>query len=208
MPGATVTQQNSTPFLILASASPRRRELLQQASVTFTTIPSNTDEQVRPGESPEVYASRVAHEKARDVAAHQPGNWVLGADTIVAIDDMILGKPRDAEDGLRMLRLLSGQPHRVMTAFVLLDPTGDVHAKQIVTSYVEFETLTDTRIQEYLATGEPFDKAGAYAVQGLGAALVEKVEGSYTNVVGLPLDEVLAVLRSAGLWHQKDAPRA
>ncbi len=203
-----MTQQNSTPSLILASASPRRRELLQQAGVTFTVIPSNTDEQVRPGESPEVYALRVAREKATEIAAHQPGNWVLGADTIVAIDDMILGKPRDAEDGFRMLRLLSGQPHRVMTAFVLLDPNGDAHAKQIVTSHVEFKTLTDMRIQEYLATGEPFDKAGAYAVQGLGAALVEKVEGSYTNVVGLPLDEVLAVLRSAGLWHQKDAPRA
>jgi len=203
-----VTQQSSTPRLILASASPRRRELLQQAGVPFTVIPSNTDENIRPGESPEVYALRVAQEKATDVAAHQSGNWVLGADTIVTIDDTILGKPRDAADGFRMLRLLSGRPHRVMTAFVLLDPNGHAYANQIVTSQVNFKGLTDTRIQEYLATGEPFDKAGAYAVQGIGTALVEKVEGSYTNVVGLPLDEVLAVLHSAGLCHHKDAPLA
>jgi septum formation protein len=201
-----VTQQNSTPHLILASASPRRRELLQQAGVPFTVIPSTTNEQIRSGESPEVYARRVAREKATDVAAHQAGNWVLGADTIVAIDDTILGKPRDVADGFRMLRLLSGRPHRVMTAFVLLDPNGQAYASQIVTSHVKFKILTETRIRDYLATGEPFDKAGAYAVQGIGAALVEKVEGSYTNVVGLPLDEVLAVLHSAGLCHHKDTP--
>lgn len=208
MPGSTVTQGNSTAQFILASASPRRRELLQQAGVPFAVIPSNTDEQVQPGESPEVYALRVAREKATDVAAHQAGNWVLGADTIVAIDDTILGKPRDVADGFRMLRLLSGRPHRVMTAFVLLDPNGHPYAQQIVTSHVKFKALTDTRIHEYLATGEPFDKAGGYAVQGLGAALVEKVEGSYSNVVGLPLDEVLAVLRTVGLCPHKDAPLA
>jgi septum formation protein len=203
-----VTQQNSTLRLILASASPRRRELLQQAGVPFTVIPSNTDENIRPGETPEVYALRVAREKATDVAAHQSGNWVLGADTIVAIDNTILGKPCDAADGFRMLRLLSGRLHRVMTAFVLLDPNGRTYANQIVTSQVNFKALTDTQIQDYLATGEPFDKAGAYAVQGLGAALVEKVEGSYTNVVGLPLDEVLTVLHSAELCHHTDAPLA
>jgi septum formation protein len=203
-----VASQNSTPPLILASASPRRRELLQQTGVTFTVIPSNTDEDIRPGEAPEVYALRVAREKATDVATHQSGNWVLGADTIVAIDDTILGKPRDAADGFRMLRLLSGRTHRVMTAFVLLDPNGQAYANQIVTSQVNFKALTDTQIQEYLATGEPFDKAGAYAVQGIGAALVDQVEGSYTNVVGLPLDEVLTVLHSAGLCHHTDAPRA
>jgi septum formation protein len=182
--------------------------LLQQAGVPFTVIPSNTDENIRPRETPEVYALRVAREKADTVANHQSGNWVLGADTIVAIDDTILGKPYDAADGFRMLRLLSGRPHRVMTAFVLLDPNGRTYANQIVTSQVNFKALTDTQIQDYLATGEPFDKAGAYAVQGLGAALVEKVEGSYTNVVGLPLDEVLAVLHSAGLCHHTDAPLA
>jgi nucleoside triphosphate pyrophosphatase len=203
-----VTQQSSTPHLILASASPRRRELLQQAGVPFTVILSNTDEHIRPGETPEVYALRVAREKAAAVSARQSGNWVLGADTIVVIDDSILGKPCDAADGFRMLRLLSGRSHRVMTAFVLLDPNGQAYANQVVSSQVNFKALRDTQIHEYLATGEPFDKAGAYAVQGIGAALVEKVEGSYTNVVGLPLDEVLTVLHSAGLCHHTDAPRA
>ena len=203
-----MTQQNSTPYLILASASPRRRELLQQAGVTCTVIPSDTDENICPGETPEVYALRVARAKAVAVATHQSGNWVLGADTIVVIDDSILGKPCDAADGFRMLRLLSGRPRRVMTAFVLLDPNGQAYANQVVSSQVNFKVLTDTQIQDYLATGEPYDKAGAYAVQGLGAALVEKVEGSYTNVVGLPLDEVLTVLHSAELCLHTDAPLA
>lgn len=194
-----MASRNSTPHLILASASPRRRELLQQAGVTFTIIPSNTDEDIRPGEAPEVYALRVAREKATDVATRQPGNWVLGADTIVVIDETILGKPRDAADGFRMLRLLSGRTHRVMTAFVLLAPNGQMYTSQVVTSQVTFKALADTQIQEYLATGEPGDKAGAYAVQGLGGTFVERVEGSYNNVVGLPLEEVLTVLRNAGL---------
>jgi nucleoside triphosphate pyrophosphatase len=203
-----VTRLTPTPLLTLASASPRRLELLRQAGVTFTVVPSRIDEHVRPGEAPEVYALRVAREKATDVTVRQPGNWVLGADTIVAIDNTILGKPRDEADGLRMLHSLSGRTHRVMTAFVLLDPDGQMYASQVITSRVLFKPLSDEQIHEYLATGEPFDKAGAYAVQGIGAALVEKVEGSYTNVVGLPLDEVLAVLHSAGLYHDKDAPLA
>jgi septum formation protein len=178
--------------------------LLQQTGVTFTVIPSNTDEDIRPGETPEVYALRVAQEKVTDVATHRPEKWILGADTIVVIDHTILGKPRDEVDGLRMLRVLSGRTHRVMTAFVLLDPNGYVYASQIVTSQVTFKVLTDAQIHEYLATGEPFDKAGAYAVQGIGAALVDQVEGSYTNIVGLPLDEVLAVLHSAGLYQHRD----
>ena len=173
--------------------------------MTFTVIPSNTDENIRPGEAPEVYALRVAREKAIDVATHQSGNWILGADTIVIIDDTILGKPRDTADGFRMLRLLSGRTHRVMTAFVLLDSNGQMYASQVVTSQVNFKALTDTQIQEYLATGEPIDKAGAYAVQGIGAALVERVDGSYTNVVGLPLDEVLEVLRVAGFSAHRAA---
>jgi nucleoside triphosphate pyrophosphatase len=193
-----VTRLTPTPLLTLASASPRRLELLRQAGVTFTVVPSRIDEHVRPGEAPEVYALRVAREKATDVTVRQPGNWVLGADTIVAIDNTILGKPRDEADGLRMLHSLSGRTHRVMTAFVLLDPDGQMYASQVITSRVLFKPLSDEQIHEYLATG----------VQGIGAALVEKVEGSYTNVVGLPLDEVLAVLHSAGLYHDKDAPLA
>lgn len=201
-----MTHAKHNPSLILASASPRRRELLEQAGVIFTVIPSNADEDVIAGETPAEYALRVAKAKAQDVANTQPGHWVLGADTIVVIDDNILGKPKDATDGYRMLRLLSGCIHQVMTAFVLIAANGQEYTHQIVATTVTFKPLSDEQIQEYLATGEPFDKAGAYAVQGIGAALVEKVEGSYTNVVGLPIDEVLEVLRSAGLYHQDTRP--
>lgn len=196
---------NNTPQLILASASPRRRELLQQAGVTFTVVSSNTPEIIQAGETAEGYAQRVASEKAVDVARRHPGAWVLGADTIVEIKGEILGKPQDETEGRRMLRLLSSRTHRVMTAFTLVGGEGQVCASQVITSEVTFKPLSDTQIDEYLATGEPFDKAGAYAVQGLGAALVERVEGSYANVVGLPVDEVLAALRAAGLLHRKDA---
>jgi len=195
---------NPVPHLILASASPRRRELLQKAGITFAVLPSNTSEAVQLGESPQEYALRVAGEKARDVGRNHSGAWILGADTIVEIDGEILGKPQDEADGGRMLRLLSGRTHRVMTAFVLLGERGQLHTQQIVTSQVSFKPLSEAQIRDYLATGEPLDKAGAYAVQGLGAALVERVEGSYTNVVGLPMDEVLTALHTAGLLsHQK-----
>lgn len=189
--------------LILASASPRRRDLLQQAGAVFTVIPSSASEEARPGEAPEAYALRVAGEKASDVAMRYPGKWVLAADTIVVINKEILGKPRDEADGHRMLRLLSGRSHQVMTAFVVLNPDGQEYASRVVVSQVTFRPLSDGQIRDYLATGEPFDKAGAYAVQGIGASLIECVEGSYTNIVGLPIDEVLAVLRAAGLHHPK-----
>jgi septum formation protein len=192
-------QPNSAPHLILASASPRRRELLQQARVAFTVVHSQMPEESRPEETPAEYVLRVAQGKARDVAGRNTGDWILGADTIVEIDGLVLGKPKDETDAYRMLRLLSGRTHRVMTAFVLLNGYGKAHTRQIVTSAVTFKPLSDEQIRAYLATGEPFDKAGAYAVQGRGATLVERVNGSYTNVVGLPIDEVLTALRSAGL---------
>lgn len=182
--------------LILASASPRRRQLLQEAGLAFIVRASNTEEVILPEESSDAYALRIAREKAQEVARHCAGDWILGADTIVEIDDHILGKPRDLEDGVRMLRLLSGRTHQVKTAFAILDAAGHVRAQQIVTSRVTFKALSDAQIHEYLATGEPFDKAGAYAVQGIGAALVDSVEGSYTNVVGLPVAEVLVALRA------------
>jgi len=198
-------QQNATHPLILASASPRRRELLQGVGVAFVVIPSDTPETPRPGELPQAYALRVAEEKARNVARKHPGAWVLGADTIVEIDGEVLGKPRDEADGRRMLRRLSGRTHQVMTAFVLCDGVGQAHTRRIVTSRVTFTPLTEAQIRAYLATGEPFDKAGAYAVQGVGASLVECVEGSYTNVVGLPMDEVQDALRAAGLLDPQEA---
>ncbi len=196
---------STTPQLILASGSPRRRELLQGIGVVFTVIPSDTAEAAQPGELPQEYALRVAGEKALDIARRHPGVWILGADTIVEIAGEVLGKPRDTTDGRRMLRLLSSRTHQVMTAFILLDGEGHVRARQVVTSRVTFKPLSDVQIHAYLATGEPFDKAGAYAVQGLGASLVERVEGSYTNVVGLPMDEVQAALHTAGLLNHQEA---
>jgi len=195
-------------LLILASASPRRRELLEQAGVVFTVVPSNAAEDILTREVPTEYVLRVATAKATEVAKKHHKHWVLGADTIVVVDGNILGKPKDAVDGQRMLRLLSGRIHQVMTAFALIDATGHEYIRQIVVTTVTFKSLSNEQILSYLATGEPFDKAGAYAVQGIGAALVEKVEGSYTNVVGLPIDEVLEVLRSVGLYRHKDTQLA
>ncbi|MGE0823216.1 MAG: nucleoside triphosphate pyrophosphatase [Candidatus Binatia bacterium] len=200
-----MTQQNPTPSLILASASPRRRELLETARVLFSIIPSNASEEPLPDEAPAAYALRVAREKAKAIAQQHPDHWILGADTIVVVNNEILGKPKDPADARRMLRLLSGQTHQVMTAFALIDEEGREYASQVVTSTVTFKPLTDSRIESYLATREPFDKAGAYAIQGQGAVLVERVEGSYTNIVGLPIDEVLVVLRAAGIYQEIEA---
>lgn len=191
--------------LILASASPRRRALLRQAGLRFRVVPSHTTEEVRPGEPPRQYVLRTAEEKARAVASSYPAAWILAADTIVEIDGHILGKPRDEADGRRMLRLLSGRHHRVMTAFVVL--RADHQVGRLVTSTVSFKALSEAQIRAYLATGEPKDKAGAYAVQGQGRALVAEVDGSYTNVVGLPMDEVLASLQALGI-HTPESPPA
>ena len=183
--------------LILASASPRRRELLQNAGLRFRVIPSQTAEEVRPGEAPRDYVRRTARDKARAVARDHPAAWILAADTIVEIDGQILGKPRDEADGRRMLGLLSGRQHRVMTAFVVLG--AEHRVERLVLSTVRFKPLSEAQIGAYLASGEPADKAGAYAIQGQGRALVADMQGSYTNVVGLPMDEVLACLQALGI---------
>jgi septum formation protein len=172
--------------------------------VDFTVIPSRVPEERHPGESPEQYALRVAGDKAREVSGGYPGVWVLAADTVVETDGQVLGKPRDTEEAQHMLRHLSGRTHRVKTAFVLLADDGRPFASQVVTSTVTFKPLSEAEIHAYLATGEPFDKAGAYAIQGHGASFIERVEGSYTNVVGLPMDEVLQALRAAALLPYRD----
>ena len=183
--------------LILASASPRRRELLQNAGLRFRVIPSQTAEEVRPGEAPPRLCPTDGQDKARAVARDHPAAWILAADTIVEIDGQILGKPRDEADGRRMLGLLSGRQHRVMTAFVILG--AEHRVERLVTSTVRFKPLSEAQIGAYLASGEPADKAGAYAIQGQGRALVADMQGSYTNVVGLPTDEVLACLQALGV---------
>lgn len=191
--------EHPVPRLILASASPRRRELLQRTLLRFRVIPSHTEETRRDEEPPQTYVARIAAEKARAVAERQPGFWILAADTIVALEGQVFGKPTNLDNARQMLTTLSGHPHQVLTAFVLLDPTGKTTAAEIVTSQVTFKELSESEVTAYLATGEPFDKAGAYAFQGKGRDLIAQVSGSYSNIIGLPMDEVTAALRAVGL---------
>lgn len=180
--------------LILASASPRRRGLLAQLGVPFAVVPSDVPELPRPAEPPAAFAARVARDKAVAVAHAFPAAHVLGADTVVIVDRVALGKPVDRDDARRMLTALSARTHQVRTAVALVSPGGHVDELSVETS-VEFRALTAVEIEAYLDTGEPFDKAGAYAVQGGAATFVTRLEGSYSNVVGLPVEEVAALLR-------------
>lgn len=188
------------PRLVLGSASPRRVALLRGLGVDFEVWASNIDETRCAGESPEAFVRRVAREKGAAIAQKRDGAWVVSADTIVVVDDDVLGKPVDAMDARRMLQRLSGRPHAVLTAVALTTPGGTLADELLVRSTVEFRPLTADEIAAYVAGGEPFDKAGAYAIQGGAAGFVQRVEGSYTNVVGLPVDEVRDLLERHGLW--------
>jgi len=181
-------------MLILASRSPRRIDLLNRAGVEFEIKPSDSDETPVPGETPEEQALRLATVKAVDIAEkYGQGNIVLGADTIVVIDGRTLGKPRDRAEGRQMLETLSGRPHVVITGVCIICPDGRRITKAVHSS-VSFRSLSAGEIEKYLDTGEPFDRAGSYAIQGIGAFLIDRVDGSYTNVVGLPLKETLEML--------------
>lgn len=176
--------------LLLASVSPRRADLLRAAGYEFDVLPADVDESVLPGEKPEAYVRRVAEAKAAAVASKAGGRIVLAADTVVVVDGRILGKPVDDAEAVRMLRLLSGRRHEVMTAITL---NGEC---VVETSAVELAYLTAAEIDWYVATGEPRDKAGAYAIQGLASRFVTRIEGSYSNVVGLPVALVSARLKA------------
>jgi septum formation protein len=183
--------------LILASASPRRLELLHQAGVAFEVHPAHIREQRQSGEAPLAYALRLAEEKARAVAQRFPGRYVLGADTIVVADEHLLEKPVDHADAARMLRILSGRAHEVTTAVSLVNPDGRSDTRACITR-VFFRALNDEEIQQYVASNEPMDKAGAYAIQGGAACFADRMEGEYSNVVGLPLPLVTEMLRANG----------
>ena len=187
------------PPLILASASPRRSELLTKLGVRFRVHPADIDESVLPGEAPTDYVQRMAGEKAARVASvySEQISAVLAADTTVVIDGAVLGKPVDHSHGLAMLSRLSGRAHEVTTAICLV-AGGEVLARQ-VTTRVDFANLTSAQCQAYLATDEPWDKAGAYGIQGLAGAFVRRIEGSYSNVVGLPLHETWQLLAASGI---------
>ena len=194
-----IIQQPRMPArLVLASASPRRAELLARLGIPFVVRPSDVPEVPAPGESGPSFARRAAREKAAAAAVASPGEWILAADTIVLLDDEILGKPAGADDARRMLGLLSGRAHRVVTALVLLRPDGSAVADLAVETAVAFRDLSAAEIDAYVAGGEPLDKAGAYAIQGGAAEFVVRLTGSHTNVIGLPMEELSASLERCG----------
>jgi septum formation protein len=200
--------------LILASGSPRRRRLLESIGLTVEAIPSHVPEVPLDGESPRDYVRRLAASKGAEIGAQHPGRWVVSADTVVVIDNHLLEKPADRDDAARMLRAIAGRTHTVYTGLSLQRFDAPERAAYRDTSLAESKVtmvaLEDEEIRWYVATGEPMDKAGAYAVQGLGAMFIEAIEGSYTNVVGLPLAELMRMLRKAGLdpLTMRRAPRA
>ena len=178
--------------LVLASASPRRAELLHAAGFTFDVIPADVDERMLPDESPAQYVRRLAEAKANAIRPLAAGRTVLGADTIVVVGGRVFGKPDDAEDARRMLRELSGRTHAVLTGVAII---GQTRCIDVAETSVEFSELTPEEIDWYIATGEPMDKAGAYAIQGRAARFVTRIDGSYSNVVGLPISLVYALLQ-------------
>ncbi len=181
------------PHLILASASPRRAELLRNAGIPFEVDPANVEEAPEPGEPPLEYAKRLARDKARVVLARRPGAVVLGADTVVVVDNHLLEKPADAEDAARMLRLLSGKTHQVLTGVCVA--SSELERTDAEVTEVAFVAMTEQEIADYVASGEPMDKAGAYGIQGMASRWVERIKGCYFNVVGLPVSRVYRMLR-------------
>lgn len=192
------------PSIILASASPRRAGLLEQIGLTFSIQPAEVDETPGPDESPEHYVQRLARDKALAVSASVPGGLVLGSDTTVVLDGRILGKPADVDEARATLARLSGATHQVMTA-VALARDGQSQCRLVITE-VRFRELSDPEIDAYIATGEPMDKAGSYGIQGLGGIFVNELRGSYSSVVGLPLQETAALLADAGYPVWKNWP--
>jgi septum formation protein len=184
-------------MLVLASASPRRQELLRNAGIPFEVQPADISEDLLPGEAAKECAERLAREKALAVARQRPHDFVLGADTVVVVDGQILGKPSDAADAARMLRLLSGREHQVITG-VCLVVSGKWSVGSETTS-VTMSEISEKEITAYVASGEPMDKAGAYAIQGIASRWIPRMEGDYSNVVGLPVALVWRMLRQGGV---------
>lgn len=186
--------------MVLASASPRRRDLLTLIGIAHEVRPANIDESMRPREAPRRHAERLAREKAIAIATRDPELITIGADTVVVINRKVLGKPADAGDAVRMLRTLSGREHTVITAVAV--SRGRKLRSAIEEVRVKFRRLRDDEIEAYIATGEPMDKAGAYGIQGYGATIVERIEGDYFAVMGLPLVRLVGLMRDVGVRYQ------
>ncbi|MFB3070147.1 MAG: nucleoside triphosphate pyrophosphatase [Gemmatimonadales bacterium] len=187
----------TSPGIVLASRSPRRRQLLEMLGISHVVDPVEIDERQQAGEDPEPFAQRLAREKAVAGSKRHPGKWVLGADTIVVLDKETLGKPSSPDEAEEMLLRLAGKCHRVVSA-VALARGEDVHAAHDVTS-VWMRSVSRETARQYVATGEPLDKAGSYAIQGVGAVLVDRIEGDYFGVMGLPVRLVVELMRRAGI---------
>jgi septum formation protein len=186
--------------VVLASASPRRRQLLDLIGIAHEVRPANIDETMRPRETPRRHAERLAREKATAIAKRDPELITIGADTIVVLNRSVLGKPRDTNDAARMLALLSGREHLVTTAVAV--SRGKKLRSAVEEVRVRFRRLRDDEIEAYIATGEPMDKAGAYGIQGYGATIVERIEGDYFAVMGLPIVRLVGLLRDVGVRYQ------
>jgi septum formation protein len=191
--------------LILASRSPRRYELLKQMGLDFEVVPSRVEEEnfVR-NESPRDHVLRLSESKASDVAKKYSDDWVIGADTIVYINGIILGKPKTPGEAMEMLSLLSGREHEVLSGIAVHHLSDGKADREAVQTGVKVKTLNQDEMKWYIGTGEPFDKAGAYAIQGIGSFMIESIRGSYTNVVGLPLCELIEMLKRLGALKISD----
>lgn len=193
-----MTPRDTSP-LILASASPRRAELLRRLGLSFDVVPSRVPEVLLAGEAPESHAERLSEEKATAVALHRPDALVLAGDTVVVLDEEVLGKPQDADEAVAMLTSLAGRTHQVVSGLALSFPRGHQTSGHLATM-VTFRSFDEAFARRYVATGEPMDKAGAYGIQGLGSALVEEIRGDYHTVMGLPIPLFLALLEEGG-WR-------
>jgi septum formation protein len=196
--------------LILASASPRRAEILRNAGFEFEVRPAHVDETILPNEQAQDYVKRLAETKAKAIAElasqQEGGGYVVGADTVVVIETQIFGKPADADDARRMLRHLSGKSHEVLTGMALLRAADRQVNTNVERTRVEFLPLSEKDIEDYIATAEPFDKAGAYGIQGVGSRFISRIEGCYFNVMGLPVSRLWQMLRPLG-WRDDEPPR-
>ncbi|KJS29065.1 MAG: septum formation inhibitor Maf [Desulfatitalea sp. BRH_c12] len=200
-----MVRQTQHAHLILASKSPRRRYLLSQAGLRFEVVPSGFDERSVAFTGPDDFVRNLSRFKAEDIAAKMPSSWVIGADTIVFIDGEVLGKPRGRDAARAMLARLSGQTHQVYTGYTICCQSKAQSYTGVVCTDVTFKTLSHDEIEWYVHTDEPFDKAGAYAIQGLGTFLVRRINGSYTNVVGLPVCEVIEHLIKQNVLRISDS---